>query len=214
MMMLMISQELEPGKYVVIPYEKFSSIIGELMARPELMRHIGPIHNWTFEVRDEDEEVKEKCPGEDCLMCTGEACNLCGAGCWDPSVSDCDHGSAERHEGSRESDYLRAPHDAAMAFYDEYEAASKACDTVRAVWYLDRAVHFATAAARNVPFDREPTRSVLFRSAASMAFDAGRPGLAAELAREGLRGRPDDELRHELLEFVDHDTARGGDPPW
>lgn len=45
------------------------------------------------------------CPGPHCLMCSGEACNLCGAGCWDgdprdgsdPSRPICEHGTLERH---------------------------------------------------------------------------------------------------------------------
>lgn len=35
---------------------------------------------------------------DDCPMCSGEACNLCGAGCWDSSVTDCDHDVVERHQ--------------------------------------------------------------------------------------------------------------------
>lgn len=39
-----------------------------------------------------------KCPSEDCQMCSGEACWKCGAGCWDQSVTDCEHDVIERHE--------------------------------------------------------------------------------------------------------------------
>lgn len=35
--------------------------------------------------------------GADCAFCNGEACNLCGAGCWNPSISDCQHDSYDRH---------------------------------------------------------------------------------------------------------------------
>jgi hypothetical protein len=38
----------------------------------------------------------------DCSMCSGEACNKCGAGCWNNSVTDCEHDSAERHEEPEE----------------------------------------------------------------------------------------------------------------
>lgn len=36
-------------------------------------------------------------------MCTGEACNKCGAGCWDSyrvyrGLPPCEHDSMERHE--------------------------------------------------------------------------------------------------------------------
>lgn len=37
------------------------------------------------------------CDGDDCLMCSGEACNLCGAGCWS-NRKDCKHDVMERHE--------------------------------------------------------------------------------------------------------------------
>lgn len=35
---------------------------------------------------------------EDCPMCTGEACSLCGAGCWNNSVTNCEHDVVQRHE--------------------------------------------------------------------------------------------------------------------
>lgn len=34
---------------------------------------------------------------QDCLMCKGEACNFCGAGCWDPTQRSCDHDQFVRH---------------------------------------------------------------------------------------------------------------------
>jgi hypothetical protein len=41
-----------------------------------------------------------ECPGPDCLMCNGEACDKCGAGCWnnDPDRPKCEHDVIERHE--------------------------------------------------------------------------------------------------------------------
>lgn len=36
---------------------------------------------------------------EDCPFCQDEACNKCGAGCWDSSVTNCEHDVVERHEG-------------------------------------------------------------------------------------------------------------------
>lgn len=41
--------------------------------------------------------LEPECPGPDCLMCSGEACNLCGAGCWNNSAQFCEHASDERH---------------------------------------------------------------------------------------------------------------------
>ncbi len=39
-----------------------------------------------------------ECPGPHCMMCSGESCNLCGAGCWnnDPDLF-CEHDTADRH---------------------------------------------------------------------------------------------------------------------
>lgn len=39
----------------------------------------------------------KECPGPDCIMCSGEACNLCGAGCWNNSERTCDHDVIDRH---------------------------------------------------------------------------------------------------------------------
>lgn len=40
-----------------------------------------------------------ECPGPDCMMCSGEACNKCGAGCWaSPGTVHCEHDVSERHE--------------------------------------------------------------------------------------------------------------------
>lgn len=38
-----------------------------------------------------------ECPGSDCMMCSGEACNLCGAGCWNNRAVNCEHDTEERH---------------------------------------------------------------------------------------------------------------------
>jgi len=35
---------------------------------------------------------------ENCGACSGEACFLCGAGCWDASVRNCEHDVIERHQ--------------------------------------------------------------------------------------------------------------------
>lgn len=38
-----------------------------------------------------------ECPGQDCAMCSGEACWLCGAGCWSHE-KNCEHDVLQRHE--------------------------------------------------------------------------------------------------------------------
>ena len=43
----------------------------------------------------------DPCPetgDDDCLACSGEACWLCGAGCWS-DVDDCEHEVVDRHTG-------------------------------------------------------------------------------------------------------------------
>jgi hypothetical protein len=45
-----------------------------------------------------------ECPGEDCLMCNGQACNKCGAGCWNNALTKkCEHDVMERHEAPPEA---------------------------------------------------------------------------------------------------------------
>jgi hypothetical protein len=46
--------------------------------------------------RDTSLSVSECEP--ECLACSGEACDFCGAGCWDSSVRDCDHDVIDRHD--------------------------------------------------------------------------------------------------------------------
>lgn len=51
-----------------------------------------------------DEEQRNIVKGycdEDCMMCSGEACNPCGAGCWG-NRKDCEHDVIERHEESND----------------------------------------------------------------------------------------------------------------
>jgi len=49
--------------------------------------------------------IARECPGEDCPMCNGEACNLCGAGCWGgmgfgTTKPRCEHDVIERHKAA------------------------------------------------------------------------------------------------------------------
>ena len=46
-----------------------------------------------------------ECPGPDCLLCKGEACDACGAGCWnnDPDRPPCEHDVYERHQSQGRS---------------------------------------------------------------------------------------------------------------
>ena len=50
--------------------------------------------------------------------------------------------------------------------------------------------------------DKEPTRSVLFRSAANLAYGCGMFQEAEEMALHGLDGNPPDEIKDELNEVL------------
>jgi len=97
--------------------------------------------------------------------------------------------------------YVRE-HRAAMAAYDVFEAAQREGRYTEASAALIEALQLEGRAARGVPADLEPTRSVLFRSAASIALDAGRPSEARHLIAEGLRGDPPPEIKGELLDLL------------
>lgn len=47
-----------------------------------------------------EETAPPRC-GDDCLCCSGEACRLCGAGCWS-GRTDCEHDVIERHREPRQ----------------------------------------------------------------------------------------------------------------
>jgi hypothetical protein len=94
-------------------------------------------------------------------------------------------------------------HRAAMDAYDVYEAARKEGRHAAARVALHQALALETAAAKDVPADLEPTRSVLFRSAASIALDAGLATDARRLIAEGLRGSPPAAIKQELLALLD-----------
>ncbi len=39
----------------------------------------------------------EECPSDRCPMCTGESCDLCGAGSWNNAAEHCEHDVLDRH---------------------------------------------------------------------------------------------------------------------
>lgn len=47
-----------------------------------------------------------------CLLCTGEACDYCGAGCWNNGQTNCQHDVATRHQPSSDKiNFMRLPLD-------------------------------------------------------------------------------------------------------
>lgn len=67
---------------------------------------------------------------------------------------------------------------------------------------MQRAMSYETSAADLVPDEKtsEPTRSILYRSAASFAYQAGEYQEAERLIFKGLSGYPPIHIKHQLLE--------------
>ncbi len=89
-----------------------------------------------------------------------------------------------------------------MAAAQEYDRLREAGDA-KANDLLRRAAELEARAAEAVPRDVEPTRSVLFRSAATLARENGDTLAARRLATEGLRGTPPLEIKQELFDVLD-----------
>ena len=80
-------------------------------------------------------------------------------------------------------------------------------DEEAALPLFEQALHFEMEAIKE--FDRlgldiEPTRSVLHRSAATLAVDCGQFDEARELVAKGLAGNPPPEIADELREVLEN----------
>jgi hypothetical protein len=75
----------------------------------------------------------------------------------------------------------------------------------RATSLLKEALEKESEAARLIPKDakNEPSRSIIYKSAASLALDCKQPKEAVLLATEGLKGTPPLEIKKELQEILD-----------
>jgi CspA family cold shock protein len=95
-------------------------------------------------------------------------------------------------------------HDAAMAMADDALAARRRGDPVAAQELFRRASEAEEQAARAVAAAEgvEPTRSILFRSAASLALEAGRLNDVERLVTAGLAGNPPGDVAEELRELL------------
>jgi hypothetical protein len=95
-------------------------------------------------------------------------------------------------------------HDRAMAIVDRAREAQRTGDKKSCVELLRTAYRLEQQAARSlepVP-ESEPTRTVLFRSASSLAFQAEDYHEACSLAFDGLSGNSPEEQAAELLEIA------------
>ena len=104
-------------------------------------------------------------------------------------------------------------HRRAMELADEAIAARARKDyrggqeRFRAAFELER-----QAAQLVAPTDIEPTRSILHRSAATLALDCREFGSARELASIALEGNPPAELRQELQDVLEAAESGLRDP--
>src|SRR5882724_11252628 len=98
-----------------------------------------------------------------------------------------------------EADHLRA-----MEYVDRANEARRRGDTAAVSQNFTEAFLLEKQAAEAmVPYlDVEPTRSVLLRSAASLALECRREEEAERLAYLGLSGKPPAEIRAELREVL------------
>jgi len=95
-------------------------------------------------------------------------------------------------------------HRQAMEKADQAAAVQKAGDLEEARALFREACRLESEAAHALidKSDAEPTRSVLFRSAASLAIEAEQFAHAAYLLACGLEGSPPEEIREELRELL------------
>lgn len=105
-----------------------------------------------------------------------------------------------------------ALHHKAMEAVDEHQRSRRAGDFTRSREALLDALALESKAAASVARDNEPTRSVLHRSAASIALQAGRSKMARRLIASALKGNPPDEVRMELIELLEDDAQYFNSP--
>ena len=96
-------------------------------------------------------------------------------------------------------------HHEAMAFADLAQAAKRGGDSNAAQQYFRQAFELEAQAANSVAsdLDAEPTRSILFRSAATLALSCGLLEEAITLVQQGLSGNPPYAIAEELRTVVD-----------
>lgn len=95
---------------------------------------------------------------------------------------------------------VRTLHDEAMKLSQLALVARETGDQERAVELAYQAYEFEAQAAALVPDEKasEPTRSILYRSAASLAYQSKQYSLAQQLVAKGLSGYPSPKVEQEL----------------
>ena len=101
-------------------------------------------------------------------------------------------------------------HEEAMDLADEADRAKKRSNIDEAQALYRRALTLETQAADEIPFGTEPSRSILYRSAATLALLCHLEIEAERLANEGLAGTPPADIADELREVLEQ--ARKHEP--
>lgn len=99
---------------------------------------------------------------------------------------------------------IRSVHRAAMETADRAREASREGRGMEAVSLFRQACGLESQAAMALvdSLNEEPTRSVLFRSAATLAAQGGLPSHAAYMVARGLEGHPPSPIRDELRDIL------------
>ena len=99
----------------------------------------------------------------------------------------------------------RELHEEAMDVYERALLAAKRKNQVLTKKLLADALHLESEAADSVSdhFQLEPTRSILHRSAATIALKAGNIEIARKYAERGLKGKPPADVANELSTLIE-----------
>ncbi len=105
---------------------------------------------------------------------------------------------------------IRDLHEEAMDLAEEGDRAKKRGDLDQAQALYRRALTLETQAADETPFGTEPSRSILYRSAATLALLCHLEEEAERLANKGLEGTPPTFVIAELRDVIEQ--ARKHEP--
>jgi len=97
---------------------------------------------------------------------------------------------------------VREFHNQAMQYAQNAVAAAQQKDEDQKILLIDHAMQYEIRAAELLPEEQssEPTRSILYRSAASFAYQAGNYQEAERLIFKGLSGYPTSISKAQLLD--------------
>lgn len=99
---------------------------------------------------------------------------------------------------------VRELHDKAMGYAQRAQFAEQMGDETEQLALIQQAMEWETQAANLVPDlpTSEPTRAILYRSAASFAYQAEAYDEAERLIFKGLAGYPPTNIKHQLLDLL------------